>query len=662
MTTTVKTAPVARLKLEKAICRALKPDVQVRVDEWAEAHRILPDDTPEPGPYRTSRTPYAVDAMRVMSPGSRYSEGWIMGGTQLGKSTVGENCLGTWICAAAGSILVSFPSLDDAKQWEETRFEPLRTGTAQLRKRIPDAHVRSARNTKLRKSYPGGTMRLITANRPPKSSTIRYVKLEEPDEYPMDIEGQGDFIALLRKRMQNFGRRAKMFGDGSPTVKSASVIHREYLRGDQRKWHVPCPECGHAQAFEWKGLRWEANDPDSVAYACSECGVLSPESAWKGPTYRPRGDNRSEQAAAAAGLAHWRATAVGEPGVASWHWPSLIASLGHRPWAGLVREWLDAQKDVEQLKVFVNTVLAEPYEEMAATQISAEALQKRAEPYALWTAPREALLATAAVDTQDNRLAVEVRVWGRGEECWGVFADEIFGDPAQPAVWAKLAELLQQTVKHANGQSLPVEVVTIDAGGHHQEDVLAFTEHWQRLGKHWYAVRGASQYDAMMLGRPKKMKFNYRGAEVPGGATMRYLGTQQIKNRINARLEQVSGPGAFHFPMDYPQDYFVQLRSEKRQWVKDKKGKRVLVWVAGKDRNEYWDLLVYNYAAFLIATQGSQVEAFWKAREKIYGIAEQRDLLNDATDDSATDKMTAAPNTFNNKQAPRRRGGFATRW
>lgn len=67
-----------QLKFLNGIRDAVRPDPKVWVDEWAEQNRVLPPDTPEPGQWRNHRTPYLIDIMRTMSPGSLYREGWVM--------------------------------------------------------------------------------------------------------------------------------------------------------------------------------------------------------------------------------------------------------------------------------------------------------------------------------------------------------------------------------------------------------------------------------------------------------------------------------------------------------------------------------------------------------------------------------------------------------
>ena len=641
-TTDATLAPIDRLRRARAA--GLRPDQLVWVDEWAEANRSLPPDSPEPGEYRTARTPYVIDIQRTMSPASHYSEGWWQKAVQMGGSVSGENMIATWICAAAGNILVVFPTLDDGKQWELTRFEPMRSSTRELRRRIRPSEEKGSDNTKLRKKYPGGVMRLVGANRPIKSTTARYAKLEEPDEYAADVAGQGSLVDQVRARQKNFGRRRKLFGDGTPTIEGQSEIAEQVKRGDQRLWRMACPSCGHWQSLVHERLKWVEKDPQTVRMACadSDCGALHTEHEWKLRNYAPRPPGITEPEAKALGLAHWEPTADGDPGIASWIGPEAFAApIGWRPWPELVTEWLAAQGSKEKLKVYWNNIRGLPYKDDIRASIGAEALQQRAEAYPLMVVPQRGLVVVASVDTQDNRLAVLIRAWGRGEESWGVWHDEIYGDPAtprgtvdaegKPSPWTKLEELLTTRLKHESGQLIGIDACAIDEGGHHTEDMRAFCRDQQLEGRHVFPVAGSKFFNAPKLGKPKKVEFTWRGVEVPGGMLQRHVGTQAIKHLIDGRLKLGKpGGGYYHFPLGFTADYYAQLRAEETRWLRDSKGRKELWFLNPKGaRNEAWDLEVYNYAAFLYCMQGRHADNVWRDRERVYGATRQLDLLDD---------------------------------
>ena len=690
----------------QAIVQAVRPDAKVSADAWAEQHRILPPDTPEPGPFRCARTPYLLDIHRTMSPGSPFREGWFQKPVQIGGSITGENLIGAWICTAAGSILVVFPTLDDAKQWELTRFEPMRSNTRALRRRIRGADQKGSDNTKLRKRFPGGVLRLVGANRVSglKSSTIRYIKFEEPDEYITDLEQQGSPIDLAKSRTANFGRKAKIYGDGTPTIEGRSAIQKQVKRGDQRKWHLHCPDCAHPQVLQRPQLKWLDSDPDSAKYACTDCGALNGEHAWKQHNYQPRPAGMSEPEAKASGRAYWEPTTQGEPGVASWcSFSALAAPLGWRPWPLFAREWLAAQGDEEKLKTFINNYDGECYADTIRSDIGATQLQQRAENYPLMSCPQGGLVCTAGVDTQDNRLAIVIRAWGRGEQSWGVWHSEIYGNPELPEVWAKLRELLEAPIKHASGQVMHVDAAAIDSGGHHNEDVLGFCRDAQLRGRHWFAIKGAKSYDAPKLGKPRNVEFTWRGKPVPGGSVQRYVGTQAIKSLVNGRLSLgQAGGGYYHFPLGFQADYYKQLRAETREWRRDTRGHKELWWVHRGGQNEAWDCEVYNYAAYLYAMSGRHAETVFREREKLFGRVLQRELLDDAAqilvqspaptpppgdapglteqdteqstehvpdivdddddDQAELDAQRAPLPSHRRRTAPPRRGGFVNRW
>ena len=628
-----------RHALAKAWATALHPDPVITADEWARTERIMAADAVEPGPYRPERTPYMIDVQRTMSATSPIIEGWMQKGVQLGGSVSGENLIASWICTAAGNILVSFPKLEDAKQWELSRFEPMRESSRALRKRIRPASVKGSDNTKLRKKFPGGVMRLIGISSMPKSATVRYVKVEEADEYPLDVANQGSIFDGLRARIRNFGRKAKMFGDSTPTIEGASNINREYKRGDQRKWHLHCPDCHHAQPLRWSQMKWVLNmHPEdtaaSVQYACESCGTLNTEAAWKVGNYARRA-GMTEAQCKAEGFAYWEATAKGQPGVASWHLNSLAAPIGWAPWDSLVLMWLDIGDDEDKKKAFSNNVEGEVYSYKESSTISAKALQKLAENYALMSCPLGGLVCVAGIDTQDNRLAYVLRAYGRHEESWGLGHGEIYGDTSKPEVWKKLAELLDAPVAHACGQVMHIDAAFIDMGGHRGEEVKAFCRDAQLRGKHWRATLGAKPLYAPPLGKPRNVEFTWKGKEIPGGAEFRYIGTQAIKNLLDGRLKLGTepggtrkGPGVFHTPLGFEEDYYAQMRSEHRVLRKDNAGNKIMMWVHVQGRNEAWDCEVLAYAAFLYIMQGRHAETVFRQREKLFSIALQGDLLD----------------------------------
>ena len=94
----------------------------------------------------------------------------------------------------------------------------------------------------------------------------RWIFLDEVDAYPGDIDGEGDPIALAEARTISFGHRAKVFLTSTPTIKGVSRIEREYDLSDQRRYFVPCPQCGGMQWLRFERLRWAKGRPETARY------------------------------------------------------------------------------------------------------------------------------------------------------------------------------------------------------------------------------------------------------------------------------------------------------------------------------------------------------------------------------------------------------------
>lgn len=563
----------------RAIGEAILPDSKQSISDWAQDNRILPPDSPEPGAWRNNRTPYLVGIMDALSPSSKYREVYLKKGHQLGGSALGENFIGHSITSAAGNILAVFATVEDAEKWELSRFEPMRESTKALRKRVLDAGIKGADNTKRRKKFPGGFIQLIGANRPGglKSSTMRYVLLEEMDEYAGDIGNQGSPEELARKRTSNFGKKARIFGNSTPTIKGASAIDRNYERGDKQHYMVHCPDCRASQYFKWSNMKWPKGQPEKVAYACDCCGALNTESAWKTKGYIN---------------AHWLPTAIGEPGVASFHLPSMYAPLGWRAWSVLASEFESAANDPVALKVFVNNELAECWEDLSG-QIKGAEIAKRREGYELRSIPVGCLALVMSVDVQGNRLEYKVLGFGRGKRHWVIDYNVIDGDPAKSDVWDRLTAIRERPIENSFGVSMRVQTCAIDSGGHHTHEVY----HYARLHRHAgvFAVKGSSQPGKPVIGRPSTQDVNHKGKTIKGGVQLWMVGGDTAKsllfNYLASDEEAVPEERFIHFPMGLSDEYFEQLTAEV--YDSTKKTYRKL---AGRS-NEVIDLFVYGFAA-----------------------------------------------------------------
>jgi len=546
----------------------------------------------------------------------------LMWGAQLGKTELGNNFVGYSAHHAPGPIMAVQPTLDMAKRLSKQRIAPLIAETPALVERFAGDKSKDSSNTIMAKEFDGGILVLTGANSAVglRSMPVRYLFLDEVDAFPSDIEGEGDPVSLAEKRTTTFNRR-KILITSTPTVRDKSRVEREYLRSDQRRYFVACPHCDHKQWLRWRGYVDDTNDPDSkkyrlvwmnesrtkAGYICASCGSLIEE---KHKTKMlEEADRRNLEGEKDIG---WVPTAISSDGKTKGYLlNTLYSPLGWKSWVDVLREFEECAADPFRLKTFVNTVLAETWEEEYSAKLDAEGLAKRAEPYDLLSAPDKALVVTAGVDVQDNRIEVVQRAWGEGEESWLVNHAVIFGDPSRQELWNQVLDVLDTPITHASGAQLVTYAAAIDSGGHYTHEVYAFTRQYRK--RHLLAIKGQSLPGKPALGKPTKQDINMRQQVIKSGAMLWPVGSDTIKGLIYGRLKSVeSGPGSYHWPIGLSEQYWKQLTSEK-QITKLVNGFPRRMWVKNdRDNNEALDCEVYAYAALQYIYTRHNRATFWQ--------------------------------------------------
>jgi len=594
--------PSAIDDLLQVCVEALRFEADLSVSEWADCHRVLSGKaSAEPGPWRTDRTPYLKDVMNCLSVTSPVQRVVLMAGAQLGKTEGGANWLGYVIDHAPGPMLMVQPTVDMAKRLSKQRLETLINETPTLADKIAPARSRDSGNTMFSKEFPGGMMILTGANSATglRSTPCRYIFLDEVDAFPSDVDGEGDPVTLAERRSTTFSRR-KIFMTSTPTVKDFSRIESEYLLSDQRRFYVPCPCCEAMQWLKWPQLKWQDNEPSTVAYECEACCERFSES------------NKTRMLTAG----EWRATAPGDGKTAGFHISSLYSPLGWKSWEEVVEDFLRAKGDAPRLKTWVNTVLGETWEEDYASKVSADGLLERCEHYKPAMVPEGGLALTVGVDVQDNRLAVSVWAWGRDEEGWLLDHQEIYGDPSRPELWKQLDEVALREWPHASGYKLRPDVVAIDSGGHFTAEVYQYARERGRQGV--VAIKGQSQRGKPPIGKASKVDVNYQGKTLKRGALVYPVGGDTVKTTLFGRLKHNEpGPGFLHFHMKTTGEYFEQLTAEKQVLRYNRGGFPTREWVKKPSaRNEALDCLVYAYAAVNLMYQRYDRRTIWDQLEK----------------------------------------------
>jgi phage terminase large subunit GpA-like protein len=565
--------------IAQAIARALAPRKPLTVSQWADIERRLSSKgSAEPGRWRTDRNPPLREPMDCLSARSTAKDVVLMFPIQFGKTEVAVNALGYTMDHNPGPVMVTLPGEVSMHKWVAQKLNPMIEETPAVRQTLTSTDSRNGSNRREFKDFAGGQLYIEHAGSPSrlKSTTVRTLIVDELDEFAANLQGGDDPVEMLNGRTSAFPATYKRLYISTPQIRGLSRIEALYQKSDQRRYYVPCPHCGEAQPLEWSGLRWGPGGT-GVAYVCRECGALI--------------DEHHKTGMIAAG--RWVAENPGAK-IRGYHINALYYQIGLGPrWADLVEMWLDAQNDPARLKTFINDRLAEAWEDPAMRAVKHNIIADRAERYPLRTAPAGVLAITAGVDTQDNRLAVQVVGWGRGLSFWVLDYIELPGDPADDAVWQALAELLNKGVQHESGATLEVQATCIDAGGHRTEAVKAFVR--DRRIRRPLAIFGAVPNNAPVISKGKMQDIDWRGRYDKRGVLIQHVGTVGIKHTLYARLstdaDKTPDQRLGHFSDELPKEYFAGLVSESYNPSKNRFEKK------RGARNEPLDTFVYAYAA-----------------------------------------------------------------
>lgn len=507
----------------------------------------------------------------------------IKSSAQVGKTEVVLNIIGYYMHQDPASMLVVLPTIELGQSFAKDRLSAMCRTTKVLADKLKDrkdsgsAATRTG-STLLHKAFSGGSVNITGSNSSVglSSRPCRIILCDEVDRFPVSSNEEGDPVNLARKRSQTYWNR-KCILTSTPTVLGASRIDAEWEESDKRYYFVPCPHCDEMQNLKWSQVIWPKDLPAEAQYCCEHCGVLWSEAErW-----------------VALKDGEWRPTAA-HTGIAGFHLSELYS-----PWStisNIAVEFVKAKRGgPETLQTWVNTCLGECWDADEGEKVDPDSLMARREEYPAQV-PQGALVLTAGLDVQNDRVEWEVIGWGPGEESWGIEYNRLYGDLSSEEFWDDLTAMLRTTYTREDGVVMDVKIVGADSGGHYTDEVYKWS---RRAGPRWIIpLKGYADPGKPIANFPRK-----RGKDHKVYLTM--VGTDTAKEVIYGRYSiQDDGPGKCHWPIDssYDRVWFEQATAERRQ-RKFKKGVAYFVWDAGGRRNEALDCRVYGLVGVRILQQ-----------------------------------------------------------
>ncbi|EPF7215384.1 terminase gpA endonuclease subunit, partial [Escherichia coli] len=133
-------------------------------------------------------------------------------------------------------------------------------------------------------------------------------------------------------------------------------------------------------------------------------------------------------------------------------------------WVQIVYDWLDALKDPNGLKTFVNTTLGETWEEAVGEKLDHQVLMDKVVHYTA-AVPARVVYLTAGIDSQRNRFEMYVWGWAPGEEAFLVDKIIIMGRPDEEETLLRVDAAINKKYCHADGTEMTISRVCWDTGG-----------------------------------------------------------------------------------------------------------------------------------------------------------------------------------------------------
>ncbi len=585
--------------------------------EFNEKTRYLPESvTPMPGFIRYSTFPFLREILDCFDVDCDVREVNLKKGVQIGWSTLLES-ITLYYMAHVKTLPLAYVSADKELTHArvEENFIPMiqQSGLAHIIQSNDEGNARKTGQTKDHIQFEGGGhLRLLGARTADKmrSFSICVMMKDEIDAWAEKVGRDGDPDKLTDDRCSAYWERRKIARGTTPLIKNQSKIEKQYLRGDQRKYFVPCKHCGHMQVLRWApkdgkgGFVWDLTEAGkliekSVRYLCDVCG----------------GEHKEYDKDKMFAGGEWRPTA--EPiadGIRSYHLPGLYSPIGFQPWSKSVLSYLDAfdpverkVKDINLFQVFYNNVLGEPFEIMGAkirfTSVSAHRrpiyrLGQIPNDYAIQYAGSPVLFLSCQVDVHKSFLAVAVMGWCRDAKNFVIEYKRIEGDDFSDlgcAGWGELRKLIEETEFEADdGKVYKIALTFIDSG-YANDTVVNFC-----------ADYATGVYPILGRDRPSKNQTikEFAQFDTQSGTTGYRIIVDHYKDRLAPVLRRewveemgIQDPYHFNAPVDMTDAQLKELTVESRREQTDTNGTTTYRWHRpGNARNELWDLLCYGHA------------------------------------------------------------------
>ena len=409
------------------------------------------------------------------------------------------------------------------------------------------------------------------------SVAIKYLFFDEIDKMSGASQKEASPYDLAKERLKTYSSQSKLYACSTPTLKT-NYIWRLHENADEvRHFFVPCPHCEEMIELRFKQIIFDEDKEkemspferaQSAVYVCQKCGCVI----------------RNEDKPGMLSKGEWRAVqkrGKGKPKTIGF-WINSLYSV-FVTWEAIIEEFLKTKDDPEDFQNFINSWLAEPWED-TKLKTSADLVMERRTEAEEGELPDWTKLITGGIDVQENCLYWTIRAWGNFSTSQNIMHGQAFS-------YREVERYMNLKYTMRDGTEMIVNLALMDSGDQ-TDDVYDFcvdNSDWA------LPCKGASN---PMQSHYKMSKVNKTDSKAYGMDLVIVDGSK-YKDMIAARMRRENGEGSWMVYKDCDREYAEQVTAEHKVNVRMGNGKKKLAWTPKKTHadNQYLDAEVYAYAA-----------------------------------------------------------------
>ncbi|EKC3426972.1 phage terminase large subunit family protein, partial [Escherichia coli] len=408
-----------------AVSVALQPLVRVvpmTAVEWADQYYYLPKESSYgDGEWKT--LPFQIAIMNSMGNDQIRTVNLIKS-ARVGYTKMLLGVAGYFIEHKSRNSLLFQPTDSAAEDFMKSHVEATIRDVPCLKDLSPWLGRKHRDNTLTLKRFSSGVGFWCLGGAAAKNyreKSVDVVCYDELSSFEPDVEKEGSPTLLGDKRIEG-SVWPKSIRGSTPKIKGTCQIEKAANESAHfMRFYVPCPHCGEAQYLKFGdestpfGLKWEKDSPESVFYLCEHHGCVIHQSELDQSNGRWICENTGMWTRDGLTFFSARGDEIPPPRSITFHiW---TAYSPFTTWVQIVYDWLDALKDPNGLKTFVNTTLGETWEEAVGEKLDHQVLMDKVVRYTA-AVPSRVVYLTAGIDSQRNRFEMYVWGWAPGEEAF----------------------------------------------------------------------------------------------------------------------------------------------------------------------------------------------------------------------------------------------------